>query len=223
MGKPRPKTFFASSIPNQRFPFRTDTTDEGNGFPARKIIHPLLNVFLAKEEAFQFAEERRLFYVAITRAKHRAYLACDMAKASDFIHELIQGDEYPIELAEFDSLNKLQDVVVEQCPTCTDGTLVKRESSDGHTFHGCSNYPICKHIAIDCTECGHAVVPNTKERKHECSCNSCNAEWPMCPACDGRMLLKEGKYGQFWGCSNYRQDGDFSCGQTKQVSIHENS
>ncbi|WP_080957333.1 topoisomerase DNA-binding C4 zinc finger domain-containing protein [Brachyspira hyodysenteriae] len=25
----------------------------------------------------------------------------------------------------------------------------------------------------------------------------------ICPRCKGKLILKEGKYGQFYGCSNY--------------------
>ena len=44
--------------------------------------------FLPKTEAFEFAEERRLFYVALTRAKHRAYVITDMTDGP-FVTELL--------------------------------------------------------------------------------------------------------------------------------------
>lgn len=42
------------------------------------------------EEAIPFAEERRLFYVALTRTKNHVYLLCDINKErrSEFISEL---------------------------------------------------------------------------------------------------------------------------------------
>ena len=40
------------------------------GFPNRIVDDPLLGLVLARAEGFEFAEERRLFYVALTRTKN---------------------------------------------------------------------------------------------------------------------------------------------------------
>ena len=43
-----------------------------------------------KEEDYPYAEERRIFYVAITRAKNHVYLLCneDYKKRSPFVNEI---------------------------------------------------------------------------------------------------------------------------------------
>jgi DNA helicase-4 len=46
----------------------------GSAFPAEKEDDPLLNLVLPQPEIHAFAEERRLFYVALTRAKEKVYL-----------------------------------------------------------------------------------------------------------------------------------------------------
>ena len=56
-----------------------------------------MDALLPTPEDFEFAEERRLFYVAITRAKKRSYLIADMASSSVFIKELLNKDDYEIE------------------------------------------------------------------------------------------------------------------------------
>ena len=91
---------------------------------------------------FPHAEERRLFYVALTRAKHKVFLVTDMLKASEFIKELIDGD-YPLELEEFGCSDIQKNAHALTCSTCKTGTLVLRESNRGN-FMGCSNYPICR-------------------------------------------------------------------------------
>ena len=60
------------------------------GFPSEKQTHPLLDAILPAAEPYPDAEERRLFYVALTRARHRVYLISDMTRPSRFINELLQ-------------------------------------------------------------------------------------------------------------------------------------
>jgi len=62
------------------------------GFPSQKPISPLLDCLLPKAEEFQYAEERRLFYVAVTRSKHTVHLLSDIKKPSQFITELLEKD-----------------------------------------------------------------------------------------------------------------------------------
>jgi len=61
-----------------------------HGFPSLKTTPPVLDALLPEAEDFNFAEERRLFYVALTRAKHKVYLLADMKDASPFVHEVAQ-------------------------------------------------------------------------------------------------------------------------------------
>jgi len=67
-----------------------------SGFPSYKQSHPLLEMLLPASEEFPYAEERRLMYVALTRAKHQIWLLCDPIKPSCFRDELraIQGVSY---------------------------------------------------------------------------------------------------------------------------------
>jgi len=63
-------------------------------FPAERPEDPLLAPFLGAPEAFPHAEERRLFYVALTRARHRVYVVGDRRQPSPFFTELIgQGGD----------------------------------------------------------------------------------------------------------------------------------
>src|SRR5690606_31381682 len=119
-----------------------------HGFPSTKETHPLLNALLAPEEPFKFAEERRLFYVASTRARHRVYLITDMSVASDFPKELI-NQSYQVELDEFRTDLNQQHADELSCPACGSGTMVPRLGSSS-SFYGCSNYPLCTHTDPGC-------------------------------------------------------------------------
>ncbi|WP_024870666.1 DNA helicase IV [Tolumonas lignilytica] len=65
------------------------------GFPSQKETDPVLALLLPEQEKYPYAEERRLFYVALTRAKNRVYLVYNSHDASPFIHELI-SQHYPL-------------------------------------------------------------------------------------------------------------------------------
>jgi len=60
------------------------------GFPSQKTTPPMLDVLLPEAEDFNFAEERRLLYVALTRAKHKVYLLADKKDVSPFVDEIAQ-------------------------------------------------------------------------------------------------------------------------------------
>ncbi|MEL7292254.1 MAG: DNA helicase IV [Pseudomonadota bacterium] len=67
--------------------------DEGQ-FPARvKALH-LSDALTQTDDPFPYAEERRLFYVALTRAKKKVWVAFN-GSGSSFVKELIEQD-YPV-------------------------------------------------------------------------------------------------------------------------------
>ena len=78
--------------------------DKINGFP-NKIINPkILKLVLNTKEYYPFVEERRLFYVSLTRTKNCTYLLCNKNNTSVFIKELIKSNKSEIEVI---SINKL--------------------------------------------------------------------------------------------------------------------
>ena len=100
------------------------------GFPSKIQDAPVLNLLLEDCDKYPYAEERRLFYVALTRAKEKAYIVTVDGKESEFVYDLRS-----------------------QC-----GGLLKQEKNG-------------------------------------------------CPLCDGYLIKIHGVYGDFWGCSNYRDKG----------------
>ena len=103
---------------------------------------------LSASEEHPNAEERRLFYVALTRARRRVFLLADGGLPSPFVMELLD-DAYDVTAIG----STLQGWV--PCPTCVMGRLERRDNaSDRSTFYGCSNWPYCKYTQSACLACG---------------------------------------------------------------------
>ena len=63
-------------------------TDKIYGFPNKLRNHKLLECLHPSDKEILFAEERRLFYVALTRTKNKVYIMVPIFGKSMFINEL---------------------------------------------------------------------------------------------------------------------------------------
>ena len=163
------------------------------GFPAEIADDPLIDLVLPAAETHPHAEERRLFHVAMTRARRAVYLLADRGAPSSFVQELIDGS---YDISVFGRLPE-NDV---SCPLCVIGLLVRRENSrDGSAFYGCSNWPLCDHTQQPCHACGQGLPVKTEGEYH---CRDCGHPIEACPKCEGWLQTKRGKFGRFLGCSN---------------------
>ncbi len=78
----------------------------------------------------------------------------------------------------------------EDCPECKKGKLVIKLGRNGK-FKACSNFPDCEH-----TEPMEEEKEKTEKMMKEFGPKTCSE-------CGSKMELKQGRYGIFWGCSNY--------------------
>lgn len=74
-----------------------------HGFPSEIEDDPILNLAMSELETFEHAEERRLLYVALTRAKRQAFLVTKQNKDSMFAVELMSDSL--IDVVTLDSAN----------------------------------------------------------------------------------------------------------------------
>jgi len=72
------------------------------GFPSTKPSPAMLEALLPAKDLYAHSEERRLFYVALTRAKHKVFIISDDNNRSCFVDELI--NEHQIELKELKNI-----------------------------------------------------------------------------------------------------------------------
>jgi DNA helicase-4 len=98
------------------------------GFPSEMADDPMLNYMLQEGDDFENAEERRVFYVAITRARYKNYLIYNENQPSKFITELQMAH------------NSSEQAAI-KCPECS-GPMIKRTGPHSE-FYGCLHYPKC--------------------------------------------------------------------------------
>ncbi|AXK40771.1 DNA helicase UvrD [Crenobacter cavernae] len=113
-------------------------TSETLGFPSRIEDDPVLQLAMPGGDSFEDAEERRLFYVALTRARTSVTLITLAHKESSFIAELVKDNQ--LEVLNLDG----EDDSSRVCSVCGKGFMVQRTGPYGQ-FLGCSRFPKCRH------------------------------------------------------------------------------
>lgn len=103
-------------------------SQDGGGFPSRIADDPILGYLLSTPDNYEYSEERRLFYVAITRAKKHAYVLYNQNMPSFFVTEMTLKDDG-------------EDMV---CPLCKQGVLKamrEEKATNGSMYRNymCSN------------------------------------------------------------------------------------
>lgn len=104
------------------------------GFPSQIQDDPALQLAMPAPDLYPFAEERRLFYVAMTRARKQVRFYTTLGQPSQFLVELVENGHLKIEPVDGEP--------VEACPKCRIGVLQLRHAQHG-AFHGCSRFPAC--------------------------------------------------------------------------------
>ena len=104
------------------------------GFPSQIKDDPVLQIPMPSPDPFPMAEERRLFYVALTRARRQVRIYTIISKPSRFLIELANNKALKIEPVDAEPL--------ETCPKCKNGVLTVRSSKYGK-FKSCSTFPRC--------------------------------------------------------------------------------
>ncbi len=113
-------------------------TSETLGFPSKVADDPVMLLAMPGGDSFEYAEERRLFYVALTRARATVTLITIAHKESPFVTELMREHQISIRMGNGATDSR------ELCPVCGDGFMVPRKGKHGN-FLGCTGYPKCKH------------------------------------------------------------------------------
>ena len=107
------------------------------GFPSQISDSPVLKYVLSEPDAYAFSEERRIFYVGITRAKKQTWVLYDSCNPSPFIKEFVNA---PLSYSEAGSGIPES----ERCPKCKCGHIKVSKrgvavNGNPYTVYTCSN------------------------------------------------------------------------------------
>ena len=174
------------------------------GFPSQIVDDPALQLAMPEPDDFPLAEERRLFYVALTRARRQTRIYTLQDKPSRFVVELAKGGHTEI---------KSEKAILKVCPKCGAGTLSQKNGRFG-PFEACSAHPECDYTKrLLSVGRGNASAVKSIRLKDPI------AEGAKCPTCNqGTMVLRMGPNGEpFLGCSSFPR-----CRTTAQVTKRRN-
>lgn len=165
-----------------------NTANEKYGFPCKIDDDPVLKLVTYEDSTIPYAEERRLFYVAMTRTKNRVYMVTPQNKPSEFVLELIKNYKNVVLTGDLKQ-SKTQLKNYKTCPVCGYPLMYRMNSTYGLNLYICTNEPeICNYITNDL----HGGVMSILK------CDKCQ---------DGYMIVKQTKDGgTILGCTNYRKD-----------------
>lgn len=160
------------------------------GFPSQIVDDPVLQLAMPEPDNFPLAEERRLFYVALTRARRQTRIYTLQDKPSRFVVELASDGHAEI---------KTEEAILKVCPKCGKGILSHKTGKYG-PFEACSAHPECDYTKRILTSNLVATSSTQSVRLADPI-----AEGAKCPTCNlGTMVARNGKNNEpFLGCSRF--------------------
>jgi DNA helicase-4 len=170
-----------------------DAIQDYRGFPSTIEDDPLLEIVMPESEVFEYAEERRLMYVAMTRARIACHVISSREEPSLFVEELL-SELRNTNAAEFN----LETV---RCPVCLTGWIA-RSHNDGGSH--CSSSPYCTFRSPKCPVCTSRLhLVSTSPFIFGCTEHD-DQKFETCGLCGWGVLIdREGRWGPFRACSNY--------------------
>lgn len=169
--------------------------NETYGFPSKIEDDPVLSFVIRGDRSIDYAEERRLFYVAMTRTKNRVFFIAPEKNPSEFLLEL-KHDYKNVVLRGNWNEGEVTGMDKKVCPLCGYPMQLKYKKAYGLRLYICSNEPeICGFMTNDIRGGKMAIQ----------KCDECR---------DGYLIVKAGRDRSFLlGCTNYKSDGT-GCNKT---------
>lgn len=161
--------------------------NETYGFPSKIEDDPVLNYVIKRDHSIEAAEERRLFYVAMTRTKNRVYFIAPESNPSEFLLE-IKRDYKNVMLKGDWNEEIVEDKFKKSCPLCGYPLQHKYKEAYGLHLWICTNEPELCNFMTNRLNAGKLSVMK-------------------CPDCEGYLVAKYGSANKYFlGCTNYTND-----------------
>ncbi|MCD8326940.1 MAG: UvrD-helicase domain-containing protein [Lachnospiraceae bacterium] len=160
--------------------------NETYGFPSKIEDDPVLGFVIRGDRSIDYAEERRLFYVAMTRTKNRVFFIAPEQNPSEFLLEL-KRDYKNVLLRGSWNENPAEKTFRKSCPLCGYPLQLRYKRAYGLKLYICSNEPeVCGFMTNDIRG-GKLSIQK---------CGKCR---------DGYLIVKQARNeGFFLGCTNYK-------------------
>lgn len=185
-------------------------------FPSTRENDELIDIVLPNKEHFIHGEERRLFYVALTRAKHFVYVLFDGDKSSPFLSEMAKFGVQYVD-------NKLAPQLAKwSCRQCKTGELRPFTTKYNKTLYKCSFAPACGTIVNSCKHCNSPLEVNVKGFRR---CRGCGEIEIGCLRCGiGTMVARcenDSNRETFYGCNRFMRGADDSCRENITAAAYQ--
>ncbi len=173
------------------------------GFPSKIEDDPVMKLVIKQSDEMDYAEERRLFYVALTRTKNRVFIIAPEKHPSEFVLELKAEYKNIVLKGEFNPephgllTNKV-------CPICGYPLQRRHRKDCAMNLWVCTNEP---------EVCGFVSNNLVGGKMYIQKCTEC---------VDGYLIVKTKDGHPFLGCTNYTHDGK-GCNNTISPQDFEES
>lgn len=167
------------------------------GFPSKIEGDPVMKLVIKQHDELEYAEERRLFYVALTRTKNRVYLIVPEKHPSQFVMEI--KNDYPNLVVKGDLKADPENIITNTvCPLCGYPLQRRYKKGCGMALWICTNEPeVCGFLS------NNLIGGKMSIQK----CTKC---------VDGYLIIKTKNEHPFLGCTNYKTDGSGCCNTLSQ-------
>ena len=162
--------------------------NETYGFPSKIEDDPVLSFVIKGDNSIDYAEERRLFYVAMTRTKNRVYFIAPEQNPSEFLLEIKRDYKSVVLKGKWNEEEIKQNSTRKICPICDYPLQFRYKNAYGLKLYMCTNdQEMCGFMTNDIKAGKIAIM----------KCDKCR---------DGYLIAKSAGNGYFMGCTNYKND-----------------
>lgn len=141
------------------------------GFPSVIQNDPIIDLLIPRSEDYKYAEERRVFYVAMTRTKRLFFILSEKDNESVFVNEIRKYAKLNL----IKNSNKKSDQqknphkINSKCSKCGKGKMIVKTDRKGFykPFLACTLYPMCKHTVkyVTCPKCNNGKLVRRLNKK----------------------------------------------------------
>ena len=168
--------------------------NETYGFPSKIEDDPVLSHVIKEDRSMDYAEERRLFYVAMTRTKNRVFFLAPEQNPSEFLLEIKHDYKNVVLKGNWNEEPPRRMAGRKPCPICGYPMQFRYKNAYGLRLWLCTNEPeICDFMTNEYAAGKLSIL----------KCDCCR---------DGYLIVKPGKEEKggsrvyFLGCTNYKKN-----------------